>query len=126
VLSVLLYASHYLDQFNDDICRLLKDMRNSLSKGLDLASESMNQKLGLWTKMLERHACDSASPFEEEGPVRRELQALLKQMDGALAFESYSSEARRNLYAMVMAWGTPSVGLNSRTATYSHIFPHFR
>ncbi|KAJ6542294.1 hypothetical protein DFH09DRAFT_1368098 [Mycena vulgaris] len=108
-LSVLLYASQYLDQFNDDICRLLKDMRNSLSKGLDLASESMNQKLGMWTEMLERHARDSPSPFDEEGPVRLELHALLEQMDGALAFESYTSERRRSLYAMVMAWGTPSM-----------------
>ncbi|KAJ7816396.1 hypothetical protein B0H13DRAFT_2136761 [Mycena leptocephala] len=108
-LSVLLYASQYLDQFNDDICRLLKDMRNSLSKGLDLASESMNEKLRMWTKLLERHACDSTSPFDEEGPVRLEFQALLKQMDGALVFESYSSTTRRNFYSMVMAWGTPSM-----------------
>ncbi|KAJ7144293.1 hypothetical protein C8R44DRAFT_759719 [Mycena epipterygia] len=108
-LSVLLYATQYLDQFNAEICRLLKDMRNSLSKGLDLASESMNHKLGMWTKMLERHARDSASPFDEEGPVRLELHALLEQMDGALAFESYSSETRRSFYAMIMAWGTPSM-----------------
>ncbi|KAF7328333.1 hypothetical protein MVEN_02548700 [Mycena venus] len=108
-LSVLLYASQYLDQFNDDICRLLKDMRNSLSKGLDLASESTNQKLGIWTKMLERHARDSTSPFDEEGLVRLELHALLQQMDAALVFEPYTSRTRRNLYAMVMAWGTPSM-----------------
>jgi hypothetical protein len=126
VVSVLLYATHCLDQFNDDICGLLKDMRNSLSKGLDLASESMNQKLSMWTKMLERRAYDSNSPFKEEGPVRLELQALLTQMDAALAFESYSSEMRRNFYGMVMAWGTPSVGLNSPTAAYSYIFSHFR
>ncbi|KAJ7849186.1 hypothetical protein B0H13DRAFT_2089285 [Mycena leptocephala] len=109
VVSVLLYATHCLDQFNDDICGLLKDMRNSLSKGLDLASESMNQKLSMWTKMLERRAYDSNSPFKEEGSVRLELQALLTQMDAALAFESYSSEMWRNFYGMVMAWGTPSM-----------------
>ncbi|KAJ6534855.1 hypothetical protein B0H19DRAFT_435387 [Mycena capillaripes] len=114
--SVLLYASQYLEEFNEDICRLLKNMRNSLSKGLDLASESMNQKLKMWTKMLKRHACDSASPFDEEGPVRLELHALLKQMDGALAFESYGSETRRSFFTMVMAWGTPSMIIKLTTA----------
>ncbi|KAF8191928.1 hypothetical protein K438DRAFT_1830263 [Mycena galopus ATCC 62051] len=108
-LSVLFYASQDLDRFNDDICRLLKNMRNSLSKGLDLTSASMNEKLRMWTKMLERPASYSSSLFDEDGPVRLELHALLEQMDGALAFEPYTSQTRRSFYAMVMAWGTPSM-----------------
>jgi hypothetical protein len=113
-LAVVLYATQSLDQFNDDMCNLLKDMRGSLSKsGLDLASESMDDKLEMWAKMLEWHARAEASPFDEEGPVRVQLHALLEQMDGALAFDSYKSHTRQNFYTLVMAWGTPAVIIDS-------------
>ncbi|KAJ7642271.1 hypothetical protein FB45DRAFT_902138 [Roridomyces roridus] len=112
--SVLLYAAWTPASHSaETIARLLKDMRSSLvapSGNLDLAlGDATEQKVRLWAKMLVTHARSSGEPFEADGPLRTEMHALLKEMDRALAFEGYTSDTKKHLFAMVMAWGTPEM-----------------